>query len=322
MPRTTTESGLTAPQRVIVLGDVAVDWVIEVDCFPQRDSLVLARSHRRFPGGSAANVAAGLARLGHHVRFIGQIGDDEDGRFLLEAFKKAGVSTQGIVTLAEYATPACLVVVEESGDHLIIVLPRDSDVHRLQKPDLSGVTEARAIHIGPSHTEVARRAAARARAAGVPVFYAPGGLAQAVGRAQLRPVMELVDVLFVNRSEAAALTDRSTPAQAILALLEEGPAVVVGTGGAKGALLATGDGLTQIPAIPTPERRDTTGAGDAFAAGFIAGRLRGLDWEAAAHIGSATAALKIRHLGARVGLPSWAEVLSTAAPRLTGEGNL
>jgi ribokinase len=321
LPRTTIDCGPTDPERVIVLGDVAVDCVIEVDCFPQRDSLVLARSHRRFPGGSAANVATGLARLGHRVRFIGQIGDDEDGRFLMEAFKKTGVSTQGIVTLAGYTTPACLVVVEESGDHLIIVLPRDSDVHRLHKPDLSGVTEARAIHIGPSHTEVARRAAEQAREAGVPVFYAPGGLAQAVGRAQLRPVIELADVLFVNRSEAAALTGRSMPEEATLALLEEGP-VVVETGGAEGALLATGDGLTQIPAIPTPDRRDTTGAGDAFAAGFIAARLRGLDWEAAAHIGSATATLKIRHLGARVGLPSWEEALSTAAPRLTGEAIL
>jgi ribokinase len=297
---------------VIVLGDVAVDWVIAVDALPQRDSLVLARSRRRFPGGSAANVAAGLARLGHRVEFIGQIGDDENGRFLLDAFERAGVGTQGVVTSAGVATPACQVVVEAGGDHLIIVLPRDSDVHRRHEPDLRAVTEAGAIHIGPSHTALARRAAEQAREAGVPVFYAPGGLAQALGRARLGPVMRLVDVLFVSRSEAAALTDRSAPQEAALALLEAGPAAVAETRGAAGALIATHDVLTQIPTIPTPDRRDTTGAGDAFAAGFIAARLRGLDWEAAARIGGAAAALTIRHLGARVGLPSWEEALSIA----------
>jgi ribokinase len=305
-----------APQ-VVVLGDVAVDWAIEVAGLPDRDSLVLARSCKRFPGGSAANVAVGLARLGYRVGFVGQVGDDESGRFLLKAFEREGVDTRDTVTLARYETPACLVVVEDGGDHMIIVLPRDSDVHRLHDPDLSRVAEAEAIHIGPSHTEVARRAAVRARENDALVFYAPGGLARAVGRGELWPVLELADGLIVSCSEAFALTDRSTPEDAARALLDAGPAVVVETTGVEGALIATGDGLCRVPALPVPDTRDTTGAGDAFAAGFIGARLRGFDWNAAAHIGSTAAALKIRHLGARTGLPGWEEVLSAAPPRLS-----
>lgn len=307
--------------QVIVLGDAAVDWAVEVDALPERDSLVLARSYGRFAGGSAANVAVGLARLGHRVGFVGQVGDDENGCFLLKAFEQEAVDTTDVVTLAGYKTPACLVVVEGSGDHMIIVLPRDSDVHRLHDPDLSRVTRAEAVHIGPSHTEVARRAAERAQENDTLVFYAPGGLAQAVDRAELWPIVELADGLFVSRSEAFALTDRSTPKEAARALLDAGPAVVVETRGAEGALIATDEGLYRVPAVSVPDRRDTTGAGDAFAAGFIAAFLRGFGWQPAAHIGCATAAVKIRHLGARTGLPSWEEALSAAAPGLAGGGD-
>jgi ribokinase len=66
--------------------------------------------------------------------------------------------------------------------------------------------------------------------------------------------------------------------------------------------------LTYVSPFAVPDAQDTTGAGDAFAAGLIAGFLEGLDWEAAARMGCAVAALKIRHVGARSGLPSRGEV--------------
>jgi sugar/nucleoside kinase (ribokinase family) len=65
-----------------------------------------------------------------------------------------------------------------------------------------------------------------------------------------------------------------------------------------------------VPSFAVPDAQDTTGAGDGFAAGLIAGFLEGLDWEEAARLGCAVAALKIRHLGARSGLPGWGEVQS------------
>jgi len=82
----------------------------------------------------------------------------------------------------------------------------------------------------------------------------------------------------------------------------------VETLGPEGALVANGAGLIRVPAFAVPDAQDTTGAGDAFAAGLIAGFLEYLDWEAAARMGCAVAALKIRHVGARSGLPSREEV--------------
>mgnify|MGYP003934119635 CR=1 FL=1 len=303
---------MTDPPEVMVLGDVAVDWTVNVSRLPEPDSLVLARSCTRFAGGSAANVAVGLTRLGHPAGFIGQVGDDEDGRFLLKAFRDEGVDIKDVVTLTEYETPSTVVMVDERGTHMIVVLPRDAEAHRLQAPDLSRVARADAIHIGPSHTAVARDAAMRAREGDAQVFYAPGGVARFVSRADLWPVLELTDALFVSRSEAVALTDRSSPAEATRALLDTGPDIVVETVGAEGAFVASGNGVRHIPPLPIPPTRDTTGAGAAFAAGFIAAWLRGFDWDAAAHLGGTAAALTIQHLGARTGLPGWEETLAAA----------
>jgi ribokinase len=296
--------------RVVVLGEAAVDWVVEVEALPGRDSLALARSCRRFPGGSAANVAVGLARLGYRVAFVGQLGDDENGAFLREMFREAGVDTSGIVEIPGYETPACWVVVDGRGDHLIVALPRDVAGYRSVKLDLDRLLAAQGIYIGASHTEVAYGYAAAAKSSAIPVFYAPGGSSRQLRRANLEPIMACTEVLFVSRAEAAALAGLPMPEEAADQLLDTGPRVVVETAGAEGAFVATHGRTWQVPAFPVTGRRDTTGAGDAFAAGFVAAFLRGFNLVAAARVGSAAAALKISHLGARSGLPTWEEVLS------------
>ncbi|MEA3341449.1 MAG: carbohydrate kinase family protein, partial [Chloroflexota bacterium] len=124
----------------------------------------------------------------------------------------------------------------------------------------------------------------------------------------LGPVLERTAVLLVSRTEALALTGRPSPDEAARALREMGPQVVVETLGAEGVLVASDAGLIRVPAFDVPDAQDTTGAGDGFAAGLIAGFLEGLGWVAAARMGCAVAALKIRHVGARSGLPSREEV--------------
>lgn len=143
---------------------------------------------------------------------------------------------------------------------------------------------------------------------GGPVFYAPGGAWGTEGLAYVRPLLTRVDVFVVSHGEATALTGKSSPEEAIRMLGEMGPPVVVETLGVQGALVLDGDRLIRVSAFAVPDVRDTTGAGDAFAAGLIAGFLEGLDWESAARMGCAVAALKIGHTGARSGLPTREQV--------------
>ena len=89
---------------------------------------------------------------------------------------------------------------------------------------------------------------------------------------------------------------------------QAGPSTVVETWGEHGAFVLVDGRITYVPAFGGVQARDTTGAGDAFAAGLVAGFQEGLDWDASARLGSAVAALKIQHLGARSGLPTREEV--------------
>lgn len=291
---------------VLVLGGAAVDWVARVDALPAKDGLVHARSFDRFPGGSAANVAVGIARLGRRVGFAGKLGDDENGRYLLHAFEQERVDTRGLIVRAGRSTASCFIAVDNHGDRVIFALPgtsleRVAELDQIRLPD-------RVLFIGPSYVEVAEAAAIAARERGATIFYAPGSGWGLDGMAHLHPVLDQVDVVLVNRAEARELTGLTEPVAAAKLLEQLGPSVVIVTLGAEGAsVLANGREL-KVPPVTVPKAQDTTGAGDAFAAGLVVGFLEGMDWEIAARLGCATAALKIGHMGARSGLPSRTEV--------------
>jgi ribokinase len=299
--------------QVVVLGGAAVDWVARVEALPRKDSIVLARSCEKFPGGSAANVAVGVARLGYRVGFVGKLGDDENGRLLLQAFEYEKVDTQALIVERGRATATCFIGVDAHGDRIIFALPGASIIENVEELDLAYLRGSRVLYIGPAYAEVATAALAAAREGGSTIFYAPGGDWGADGLAYIRPLLEQVDVFIMSRTEAQALTGLDSPAEAARLLCDMGPPLVIETLGLEGVLVASGTGLAQVPAFDVPDVRDTTGAGDAFAAGLIAGFLEGLDWEAAARMGCAVAALKIQHVGARSGLPTREKVASFMA---------
>jgi sugar/nucleoside kinase (ribokinase family) len=128
--------------------------------------------------------------------------------------------------------------------------------------------------------------------------------------AAIQPVLDAADVLLVSRTEATVLTGQVSPEGSLRSLRETGVPVVVETLGVQGVLVGVEDGQAHVPAFAVTGVRDTTGAGDAFAAGVVAGFLDGLGWEASARLGSAAAALKIQQVGARSGLPTRQEVES------------
>lgn len=293
---------------VVVLGGAAVDLVARVEMLPQKDSVALAHSFEKFPGGSAANVAVGIARLSHSVGFVGKLGGDEHGQLLLRAFEQEGVDTRALIVEAGRPTATCFIGVDSRGERVIFALPGASLIEKVTELDLAYLRGGQALYIGPAYAEVAGAAMTAVREVGGTVFYAPGGAWGPEGLAYVRPLLAWVDVFIVSRSEATALTGQSSPEEAIRVLGEMGIPVVVETLGEQGALVLAGDRLVKVPAFSIPDVRDTTGAGDAFAAGLIAGFLEGLDWESAARMGCAVAALKIQHTGARSGLPNRQQV--------------
>jgi ribokinase len=292
---------------VVVLGGAAVDWVAEVETLPPRDGLALAHSYRCYPGGSAANVAVGLARLGFRTGFVGKLGDDENGQFLRQAFDTEGVDTTALRVAPGQPTATCFVGLDAQGDRMVFSLPGASLLEEPAELDLWYVGQGRVLYIGPAYTAVAVAASAAAHAAGALVIYAPSGAWGRDGLAGLRPILKGADLLLVSQPEAMALSGQATPQAALGTLVETGVAAVVETLGAQGVLVHSGGDTHHLTSFPVSPQ-DTTGAGDAFAAGLIAGYLEGRDWLAAAQLGNAVAALKIQQMGARNGLPSREQV--------------
>lgn len=292
-----------------MVGGPALDWVARVPYIPPLDGNVVATEVIRAPGGLGANAAVALARLGHRVRLLGAIGDDEAGRWLRQILAQAGVEADTLLVRPGVPTYGCFIAVTPAGERLIFGLPGAAVLEQSAELDRATVRQARAVHMVQGYCEVAWAAIEEARAVGGFVSYAPGDVRWADGPAAVREVARQVDLLVVNRVEAAALTGEDDPAVALQRLLDGGPRCTVITVGAAGAWVGHGAQITLVPARPVPAI-DTTGAGDAFAAGLLTGLLRGRSPEEAARLGTAVAALKLRASGAQAGLPTLEEALA------------
>lgn len=293
---------------VVVIGTPAIDLVAKVRALPGPDGLAAAETYGSYPGGAGANVAVGVARLGGRVGFLGTVGDDEYGRLLLSAFEDEGIDTRGVRIAKGKGSPSCFIAVGSRGERMIFALGGTALLEEADQLEVSLLRGIRALYVTDVPTRVAAAAIDAAREEGGFVFLSPGGLLTSGGLEHMRELLGKADAVVISQAEASCLYDNATPEQAARSLSAGGPDVVVMTLGAQGALVLRENRIVKVEAFEVLEALDTTGAGDAFAAGLIAGFIEGLDWRQAARLGCAVAAIKIRHLGARSGLPTRPQV--------------
>lgn len=296
------EKNLRNTPLVAVLGAAAVDMIIQVKEFPSPDGIVMADTHQSVPGGTGGNVAEGIARLGYPVRFLGVVGDDDNGRLLLQSFKNAGVQTDYIMVDPKGSTASCFIAVNNQGERMIFSLggsaiyvePGDLDPTALENVDV--------LYIADAFPGVALAAIKKLKSDAL-VVYCPGGLMLSLGEEYYMPVLEAADVVIFNRVEASDITGRSDPEEALNALAGMGVPTPVITLGKKGVVFFADGKSTLVPSETVKNVVDTTGAGDAFSVGLVAGILEKISWKEAVQLGCQVAAYKIQHRGAREGLP-------------------
>jgi ribokinase len=288
--------------RVVVLGDVMVDVVARLagPLAPGSD----APARIGFGGGgSAANVAAWLGAAGVRPLLVGCVGDDERGRAAAAALRAAGVETRLAVD-PELPTGTCVVLVAPDGERTMV--PDAGANDGLAADDLPDelLEPGGHLHVGgyallrSGSRPAARSGLARARERGMTVSVDPSSAAL-LAPAFLDDADGAV-LLLPNVDEAVALTGARDPERAARLLAERFPEVVV-TLGAEGALWTDGRDVRRAPAV-CAEVVDTTGAGDAFAAGLLAARLDGAEPDAALAAGCRLAAEAVRTPGARPAL--------------------
>lgn len=280
-----------------VVGDLVEDIVVWAS-EPVRHGADTAARVFRTRGGSAANVAA-LAAPRVATRFIGCVGPDAAGDALVAALERGGVDVR---VQRRGTTGAVVLIVDPEGERTMF--PDRGASALLGSVDPAWLDGVAWLHVpsygferDPGRTAVlALVAEARRRGAGLSVDASSTGLLSALGVGQVLELYRSLapDVLFANETEAALLglgaDEALTAAVATSVVVKHGPLPTqVFDGGRSSA---------EVPVEPVPGARDLTGAGDAFAAGFLAARLAGQDAAAAALAGHAAAAAVITAPGA------------------------
>jgi len=284
----------------LVVGYNAYDVVVPIAGWPEHDAKVAVADIVIGGGGPGATAAVGLARLGCAVRLVTVFGDDEGSATQRRELAEAGVDCRHSQTVPGGVTPRAVILVDRARETRTIFWTRGDLPHLDPRSVAAAWLDGCTLLYCDGHEPAASlELAAAARALGLPVVYDAGSVRE--GSQGL--VAACTDVIS-SRRFAPDLTGHADPQRALRAMWDLGPSRVAMTFGEAGvlALAEDGRGMTHVPAFAVPVV-DTTGAGDAFHAGYAFARMRGDAWLEALEFGAAVAALKCRDWGGRRGLP-------------------
>lgn len=283
----------------VALGLNAVDHVAVVARYPAFNSKIELVSHTTLFGGQCATAMVSLARLGLRSRYIGRVGSDLAGQMQIASIRDEGVDVGELRIIDGADSQIAVILVDESTGERTVMWRRDPRICVRPdeiRPEL--ITSARAFHCDGHNIDAEVLAATWARDAGIPtcidVDFDYSG-------ERLYP---LIDYLVTSEEFPERLTGLADPRRSLAALRDRfGSPFVAMTLGRRGALAMLDGNYVESPGFIV-DAVDTTGAGDAFHAGFLFGLLEGHDVETTLRVANAVAALNCTKPGARGGLPT------------------
>lgn len=290
---------------LLAAGYVNVDITATLARVPGFGERVTVEKISRSPGGMTANMACAASRLGMAVRFFGQVGEDAEGELSVAELESFGVDTSGITKTGERTTTS-LIFVGPDGDRAIVSEPVVFDYGSLERAVKKAANVERAcLHVDgyrfPDVLPILRHASERGLATSADL----DGMESSDFLRLLPEIADTLDVVLLNRRLAATLnTDLVEAARAIVGL---GARVVAVTLGDRGAVVADEDSH-ELLAAHRVMAVDATGAGDVFAAAFLAATMEGNDIREAGRFAVAASAISVRGAGARGRLPEREEV--------------
>jgi len=293
----------------------AVDHLVVVPAYPQFDTKVRLVEHARAAGGQTATTLTGLQRLGMKTAYAGRFGSDDAGRFGLEELRAEGVDVERAEVVEGARNQIAFIVIDARTGERTIMWDRDERLtYQEYEAPRNFAARGRVLHMDAHDPRACARLAREARAASTVVTVDVDNIYDG-----LEELLPHVDVLVSSKEFPRRLTGIDDERAALVAAksLLRADAVVGMTVGERGAVVYHEGVFVESPAFAVPGGcRDTTGAGDAFHAGFLHGLLRGEEIEGCLRIACAVAALKCRSLGARTALPTPRELERL----LAGEG--
>ena len=291
--------------NVLCIGDVMLDVIARINVSPQKINFGSDTASRisTSSGGAAGNVAAWLTRTDARSTIVSHVGDDPAGAAIVAEFDALGVSHGDLVIPGE-TSGVVVVLVDSSGERTMF--PDKGANSRLTVTDLPDLDAFQAVYISgyallnPLARDGVLAMIEKIKADGLPIYFDPAsvGAMKDVADKELHNWFSMMDVLFLNEEESIYLTGSVDIERALNYLLDFSQVVVIKRGSAGAIAKARGFDSISLPAFAATVI-DTTGAGDSFAAGFIASYSKNHDLTAALQAGGELAAGCVAIVGGR-----------------------
>ncbi len=295
---------------ILSVGDINIEVTLtNLASMPKLGREILAENAYRTLGGSTVNTAVGCARMGLRATFLGKVGRDDDGDYLVRTLEGFGVDASHMVR-DDRAPTGITVSLATAGDRAMVTcLGAIGTLTAEEIPD-ELLASARHLHVAGYFLQNALRPSLpslfdRAHALGLTVSL-DTGWDDGEKWEGVTDLLAKTDIFFPNESEATAITGCSDIHEAAERLSKLVRIAVV-KHGPHGAVLRTGHTMLELPAYPG-EPVDTTGAGDAFNAGFLGAYLRDLPMETALRYGLAAGSISVTRPGSAKSCPTLDEV--------------
>lgn len=290
--------------KLAVVGSINMDMTVCVERMPKKGETLLGDNLRYIPGGKGANQAVAMARLGAEVWMFGCVGDDSNGKALLNNLESQGVHTEHIQILENVPTGLALITVGESDNMIVVVSGANGkvDVSYAQKicSELDDFDMVIMQHEIPMET--VEYVVNYCEKKGIKVTLNPAPATRIS-----EELIEKVTYLTPNEHETEIIFGKS---EDIKTLLQKYPEKLIITRGGKGVVVGMkNQELVQIPA-KSVNVVDTTGAGDTFNGAFCVRITKGDSIKDALHFANVAAGLSTEKFGAQAGMPTEKEVLA------------
>jgi ribokinase len=290
---------------VIGFGALNVDTLLKVDKIADAEAESFIHDYAETCGGSAANTMVGLARLSCKVGFVGKVADDHEGKLQIDCFQKEGVDTDGIIHAAKGKSGVCLGFVDKKGARALYINPGVNDNIEFREIQPSYVTQTQFLHLSSFVGEKSFRAQKKLMSFlpdSVKISFDPGSLYAQKGLSAIEPIIQNSFVMLPNSVELELITGESDIPKGAAMLLQMGVKIVAVKLGDKGCYVTNGEEKKTIPPFKV-QAIDTTGAGDAFNAGFLYGLIHNKLLSDCGRLGNFVASRSVMKMGARDGLP-------------------
>jgi len=295
---------------VVGFGALNLDKLYKVNMIAKKEEEGSVIHFKESAGGSAANTVVGLARLELKTGFVGKVAADREGKFLLDEFKKEGIDVKGVSVSDRGRSGTVMGFIDQNGDRALYVAPGVNDQVDFKDINLDYVSGTEFLHLSSFVGEKPFKAQKKLteQLSDLKISFDPGAIYARKGLNAIKPIIKKSYVMFPNGIEVKLLTGQDYIEGAKM-FIELGAELVAVKLGKRGCYVTDGKESHLIEPYKV-EAVDTTGAGDAFCAGFLYGLIKQKDLYECGKLGNFVASRCISKMGARTGLPKLEDLKS------------